>query len=1714
MLLLAMLLVPAVGTADCLVSGNVVGYVQLAFPVGGQTLIANPLNTANNTVGSLLPNVPDGTWLAKWAGGQWIANTYDFGAWGDPSMSLNPGEGAMINNTSGSVWNLTFVGEVLEGNLVNSIPAGSSVRASMVPQARPLGTSGEAGTLQFPAAPYDSVYLYDAYGGATGYYFDDLDLTWVPDDPVLGVAQSFFCTKAEPANWTRNFVVSCPTGPLLAIVLLGDGQVRITWSASGWSLQEATDPEGPWTSVAGNPTSPYVTQPVAAKKFFRLVQNEITSYSVTVSNCCTLIANQFNKPGGNTLRNVIPSLPCAARFMKWDNTNQVWLTNSYMPGCGWADSMMTLNPGEGAFLCPCCTNVFTITFSGSVPTPSLPVSMTAGYWYLLSRQYPGPGTFDNITGLAPGSNDVAVTYTPCLGYSAHVFDGFDWVWTPTDPTTAVGTAMWVHLGGGGGTTPPPAPEFPCPTNCLVTNVVLNTGFNQSAGTTYSIGADDQYWQVVVDPDGGQVPRPADVIERAPSGVWLLPMDDSQWISVYPSAADSAFSAYTFQSTFCLKPCYSNIVVSLCVRADDYADVYLNGHFAYSTLPWGATYHDGPAACTNLDWSLIAPWLHAGANSLQVVVTNSGGIWMGLNLTGSITGFGLCSNTPACCQTNLSIAGRKFNDLDGDGLWDSGEPAMAGWTIHLSNGQTAVTDSNGDYYFLNLLDGSYTVTEEVSPHWTQTHPAAGSYTVSIGNGYGTNQLDFGNTAKCCDNCTEPYPLSYQVALQANVEYSLVNHLCHGASNTLATVLPNPPGGTELRKYAGGAFISYTFDPDDLAWMPDGNASLNPGEGFTIKSPEATTLTFTGCEPTNCPLPCLPTNAWVLVGRLGIGTATWNDLSSCPPPCGTRVSRWNGTGYDDAYDYVNGSWTPQAPVLGVGESAFVCLLANTNCFTNCCDNCTEPYPLSYQVALQAGVWYSLVNHLCHGADNTLASVLPNPPAGTELRKWDGGWAGYMFDELDPVWLPHGNASLNPGEGFMIRSPEATTLTFTGCEPTNCPLPCLPTNAWVLVGRLGIGTATWNDLSSCPPPCGTRVSRWNGTGYDDAYDYVNGSWTPQAPVLGVGESAFVCLLANTNCCEDSFTLTCATNKTVPVGAQWSFDPPIVSDPCCGTNLSVIITTSTNSSGCSNLFTRIWNYTDCSNRTASCTQTVTVVGYSGQLSANMVGCVLISVPAGGSSLIADPFKNTTNTLATVLPNPPPGTVLSKWDGGWSFYTFDELDLVWLPHGNASLNPGEGGLLFNGDFHSPLNLTFVGEVMLGDLTRNIPAGTNVLSSMVPRARGLGTNGQAGTLEFPAAPGDSASLYSAGSWIEYQYQFDSTNLVWLPKPPFLEVAQAFWCEKAVAADWVQSVDVMMNPCGPRLAIAAGPATNSVTVTWDAPPEWELQCSSDPERGWTTWYGEASPSTFSLNPNEPRFFRLVNPALRCRYTETNTFLLSWRTPGYQLQQKRCSAPSWTDVPDAPVIVGDEYQVSLDDLSGWVVETCHHLYSSTVGDCTNAVRVYFGPCTNWFTTNSFPCANCVGHTNCPAAINVYAWSTNWWFHTTGYGWYLFKPTIPCSCCCEGCTEPYPLSYQVPLPAGVWYSLTNHLCHGATNTLATVLPNPPGGTELRKWDGGWDSYTFDELDLVWLPHGNASLNPGEGFMIKSPVATTLTFTGCEPNAVTFQATNEPTFYRLRSQ
>jgi uncharacterized protein (DUF2141 family) len=98
---------------------------------------------------------------------------------------------------------------------------------------------------------------------------------------------------------------------------------------------------------------------------------------------------------------------------------------------------------------------------------------------------------------------------------------------------------------------------------------------------------------------------------------------------------------------------------------------------------------------------------------------------------------------------------KFNDLNGNGKQDSGEPALSGWvfTVKDATGNTVGTigTAPGLARCIPLPPGIYTVTETPQAGWTPTTTGGLTQTVTVVAGQ-TTTITFGNhettTGKLC------------------------------------------------------------------------------------------------------------------------------------------------------------------------------------------------------------------------------------------------------------------------------------------------------------------------------------------------------------------------------------------------------------------------------------------------------------------------------------------------------------------------------------------------------------------------------------------------------------------------------------------------------------------------------------------------------------------------------------------------------------------------------------------------------------------------------------------------------------------------------------------------------------------------------------------------------------------------------------------------------
>ncbi len=165
-------------------------------------------------------------------------------------------------------------------------------------------------------------------------------------------------------------------------------------------------------------------------------------------------------------------------------------------------------------------------------------------------------------------------------------------------------------------------------------------------------------------------------------------------------------------------------------------------------------------------------------------------------------------------SGATVTGTVYNDLNGDGARQPGDPPLASWTIDLLDSfgdlvATTSSDASGHYSFANLPSVVFTIEEIVHPGWFITDPTnpPGTYTLTPPSGSVVTGLDFGNFKA--------------ITLSGNIYNDLDGNGVHGptepglagftvdledsSGNVLATVLTDSSGNYNFSGVIGGTYI---------------------------------------------------------------------------------------------------------------------------------------------------------------------------------------------------------------------------------------------------------------------------------------------------------------------------------------------------------------------------------------------------------------------------------------------------------------------------------------------------------------------------------------------------------------------------------------------------------------------------------------------------------------------------------------------------------------------------------------------------------------------------------------------------------------------------------------------------------------------------------------------------------------------------------------------
>jgi hypothetical protein len=173
------------------------------------------------------------------------------------------------------------------------------------------------------------------------------------------------------------------------------------------------------------------------------------------------------------------------------------------------------------------------------------------------------------------------------------------------------------------------------------------------------------------------------------------------------------------------------------------------NFLSTSAPYDGEFPQGTfgEAAVNLTALLSGAGVSPCVNFVQVQVHSRSSIDINSQLQD------LLGPTAFTLQT-CTATGTKFNDLNGNGARELGEPGVAGWTFFVDyNGNgtldpgepTAVSDASGNFTFSSVDPGAWTVREVPQPGWTCTFPHPNCFYVRTFTAGTTSGLLFGNTA---------------------------------------------------------------------------------------------------------------------------------------------------------------------------------------------------------------------------------------------------------------------------------------------------------------------------------------------------------------------------------------------------------------------------------------------------------------------------------------------------------------------------------------------------------------------------------------------------------------------------------------------------------------------------------------------------------------------------------------------------------------------------------------------------------------------------------------------------------------------------------------------------------------------------------------------------------------------------------------------------------
>lgn len=182
---------------------------------------------------------------------------------------------------------------------------------------------------------------------------------------------------------------------------------------------------------------------------------------------------------------------------------------------------------------------------------------------------------------------------------------------------------------------------------------------------------------------------------------------------------------------------------ICGQPAQFTGTFTDAGVIDQTWTWSINWGDGSPATTGGNALMATP-----ITAAHDYGTNSGPFTITLTVTDKDGGVGTATTSVTNNCSTSTIGDFVWNDLNGNGIQDSGEPGIAGVTVSLSNGATTTTSAAGAYSFPNLAPGTYTVTVATPAGYLASPTGAGTPSTDS-DGSGTSVTVSGGTNNTVD-----------------------------------------------------------------------------------------------------------------------------------------------------------------------------------------------------------------------------------------------------------------------------------------------------------------------------------------------------------------------------------------------------------------------------------------------------------------------------------------------------------------------------------------------------------------------------------------------------------------------------------------------------------------------------------------------------------------------------------------------------------------------------------------------------------------------------------------------------------------------------------------------------------------------------------------------------------------------------------------------------